>query len=616
VFQLVSVLDVHTNKEGFEVVMRKQLDSIYGHQSSRRGRFSSLAPLGVLASVVLALIAGTAFVLPYLRSQAAESGSVSYYVSPSGNDSNPGTQSQPFATISKAASVATPGTTVHVASGTYTQAVVTNTSGTATARIVYVSDTKWGAKLNVSMVALGYGIWDNTANYIDIQGFDMTGGASDYLGIRNEGSYVRIIGNRVHDFATAGCNGGNGGAGIDNANYTASDDDVIGNVVFNIGPSSTCIGVQGIYHSNLRGHILNNIVSNNSGWGIHCWHGCTAVTVSNNLSFNNRTGGMVFGDGDTGAGIFENSIISNNIAVNNASSNAGDYGISEYEYSGQHTIGAHNQFLNNLVYGNGSNVIRLLEGNIASATVNADPQFVNYQADGSGDYHLKSTSPAIGAGTSTGAPSTDFVGNTIPQGNGYDIGAYQYVLAATVTPTSTPIPLPTATPMPTLLPTNTPTPTLTPTPTAILNLIQNGSFENTGSNWLAPWRFQSSGRATIKQVNRTKVDGAYSTKVSITKSRSADSAVQLYQGNLPLTRGTTYTIVFWAKASASRSIRLAVDHGASPWSSYFSRSVNITQSWQQYTLTFTAPQTDSNGMLIFNLANATGYVWIDNVSLR
>src|SRR5690242_17632952 len=70
------------------------------------------------------------------------------YVSPSGSDRNPGTQISPFATLEKADSVATPGTTIHVAPGTYIMnGIYTRHSGTATARITFVSDTKWGAKL-------------------------------------------------------------------------------------------------------------------------------------------------------------------------------------------------------------------------------------------------------------------------------------------------------------------------------------------------------------------------------------------------------------------------------------------------------------------------------------
>ena len=44
-----------------------------------------------------------------------------------------------------------------------------------------------------------------------------------------------------------------------------------------------------------------------------------------------------------------------------------------------------------------------------------------------GDYHLKSNSPAIDEGTSTGAPADDIDGDARPQGAGYDMGSDEYV---------------------------------------------------------------------------------------------------------------------------------------------------------------------------------------------
>ncbi len=43
------------------------------------------------------------------------------------------------------------------------------------------------------------------------------------------------------------------------------------------------------------------------------------------------------------------------------------------------------------------------------------------------DFHLTSTSPCIDAGTDTGAPVIDYDGNLRPQGNGFDIGAFEYL---------------------------------------------------------------------------------------------------------------------------------------------------------------------------------------------
>jgi len=42
------------------------------------------------------------------------------------------------------------------------------------------------------------------------------------------------------------------------------------------------------------------------------------------------------------------------------------------------------------------------------------------------DYHLRPDSPAIDAGTSEGAPTTDFEGHGRPCGLGVDIGAYEF----------------------------------------------------------------------------------------------------------------------------------------------------------------------------------------------
>ena len=69
------------------------------------------------------------------------------FVAPNGSDANPGTQSEPFRTIARAAQVVTSGTTVYVAPGQYTGGFRTNVSGTAEARIIFVSSERWGAKI-------------------------------------------------------------------------------------------------------------------------------------------------------------------------------------------------------------------------------------------------------------------------------------------------------------------------------------------------------------------------------------------------------------------------------------------------------------------------------------
>ncbi len=61
----------------------------------------------------------------------------------------------------------------------------------------------------------------------------------------------------------------------------------------------------------------------------------------------------------------------------------------------------------------------------------ASTYFVN-PSGGTGDYHLKNTSPAIDAGSNAGVPNIDKDGITRPQGSGFDIGCYEYTSAASV----------------------------------------------------------------------------------------------------------------------------------------------------------------------------------------
>ena len=361
--------------------------------------------------------------------QQHAAGGTNLYVATSGSDSNNGSQSSPFATITKADSMATPGTIIHVASGTYSWPGITvSHSGTAAAPITYISDVKFGAKFIPSSVGSSTGnfAWILNGSYIRIVGFEIDGhltGSGGGIGIK-KGPFDQVIGNKIHDFQDSGL-------------YTyfadgAHDVDVIGNIVYNIGPTGANSLIHGIYTTITGGHISNNIVYGVAGYGIHCWHACTGEIITNNLAFNNRTGGIIVGAGDNPGGVvMDNMVVNNNIAYNNAG-----HGIREYENSGTSTIGSHNQFMNNITYGNPTNM-HLIEGNTDQGTIVADPQSVNYQANGSGDYHLKAGSPAIDAGIATGAPATDIDGNPRPQGKGFDIGPYEYVQGATTFPTLT-----------------------------------------------------------------------------------------------------------------------------------------------------------------------------------
>jgi Right handed beta helix region len=318
-----------------------------------------------------------------------------------------------------------PGSIVHVAPGTYA-GVTTSVSGTSSARIRFISDVKWGAKVRSAGIAQ---VWQNGGSYVDIMGFDISGDGR--LGILNEGSFVRIIGNLVHDIPAAGNGaGGRGGAGIDNDSFTAGDNEVIGNVVHDIGnPAVPGSEIQGIYHSNPRGHIVNNIVYRVQAWGIHLWHAADEVVIANNLVFQNGEGGILVGAGDAPGGITDNhTVVVNNMVV--ANHDSWGSGIAIYEFG---ATGTANRYLDNLIWNNSQGIV-LQNGLIAAGTINADPLFVNYQPDGSGDYHLQPGSRAIHAGAMTDCPALDFDGAPRPFGSAPDIGVYEFGAAPAAWP--------------------------------------------------------------------------------------------------------------------------------------------------------------------------------------
>lgn len=367
-----------------------------------------------------------------LSLSTASAHAATYYVATGGSDSNPGTEAAPFKTIQKGADVARAGDTVMVLPGTYNEAVKQKNDGTASGRIRLVSQTKWGAKV---IGRSSHFVFTSLGDYVDIEGFDVTGDNSAYVGIAVHGSYSRILYNHVHNIRAPNCTS-NGGAGIMTPNYASVNKDMIGNVVHDIGtahlsPSTPyCNFIHGIYHGTRGGKVQNNIVYNTSGAGIHLWHAPTGAIVSHNLSFSNRSVGIVFGCGDKPHIQCDNIMIANNIVMNNKSP---AFAIREM---GNNTG---SRVFNNIVYGNANNTIQMKTGTESGNVIGVNPRLVNFQPSGGGDYHPAAGSPAIDAASSVGAVPNDIDLGARPVGAAADIGPYE----VGSTPGTVPLPPPT-----------------------------------------------------------------------------------------------------------------------------------------------------------------------------
>ncbi len=233
-----------------------------------------------LRNLLLAVVFFSAISLVSQQALKATTTTNQYWISPSGSDSNDGSQAHPWATLLKASSslaLGSGGTIVHVESGTYTIAkgFTTAAHGTATQRITYISDTAWGAKISCTMQ--GSNCWVQVGDYVDVIGFDLTGtGASIGLVIGafpsstlGYAQFNHVTGNRFHDIGLT-C-AVNGTAALEEA-YATHDLLFQGNVINNTGQKGGCpnggTSAHGLYLAGYHNSVFDNLISNAAGAGI------------------------------------------------------------------------------------------------------------------------------------------------------------------------------------------------------------------------------------------------------------------------------------------------------------------------------------------------------------
>lgn len=183
---------------------------------------------------------------------------------------------------------------------------------------------------------------------------------------------------------------------------------------------------------------IQNNSSSSSGGGLYIWSNSASVVtnciISNNASTSSGGGGGVFlGD------LCGNVLLYNCTIVNNTSSTVGQ-NIHLYV----NTNPARPSFINCIIWNPANSITYNTQtpkpsdfincaiqnptagSTTSSITLNAlndDPAGPNFVATNGSDWSIKFISPGRDAGTSIGAPATDFLGNT--RVGPYDIGAYE-----------------------------------------------------------------------------------------------------------------------------------------------------------------------------------------------
>ncbi len=402
---------------------------------------------------------------------------VTYYIDqnhPNASDNNPGTEDLPWLSIQKAADTVWAGDTVIVKSGMYPERInfSNGTRGAPGQVITFTADPP----RSVTM----WGFYTKFAHYLRIEGFNITTdpsltGWTDANGVFIASDHVEVIDNYFYNLDSAGISGESVGAVVRNnriyhcqAGLTISGSDwlVEGNEVerlYQYGNGdcdySRFFGDNHlIRHNYFHGTLFNEIgdahvdcfqtFDNNGEYAHH-------ITIDGNICYDFHQGFM----GE--AAYYHN--MSDITFSNNIFAHGGAWGLCVYQI--QNVIVVHNVFAdiayhgagfndgatgfvwNNIFYNAGSNywasgggavegsnnLLFSTEGNIdpgdfPNDLVNIDPLLVDPDGD---NYHLFAESPAIDAGMDVGI-TTDLDGNSRPQGDAPDIGAYEFTPAVSL----------------------------------------------------------------------------------------------------------------------------------------------------------------------------------------
>ena len=400
----------------------------------------------------------------------ALSQATTYYVAPSGSDTNNGTKSQPWKTFGRANQLVSPGDTVIVRAGTYTGDLTLNRGGAAGRYVTYTSETIGGANIR----GTGYSAVHVTANYIRIIGFDIV--AKGAHGIDAESvHHVVFSKNIAHD-----C----GGSGIsaNKTDYVTID----GNTTYRNSATNIyqCSGIS-IYqaraisddkpgfhnivranvsydniakfpgeHTDGNGIIIddfhngqgngphdnypyatlveNNICYRNGSKGIQVYVSDNVTVRNNTVYWNNRDNqntGTWRGELNNQEG--RSNVWSNNIAVANLTFNTNNTAIlcgGSNGYDDSSTV-----FIGNLTYsGTPGEASVKLQGTRAKIQVSGgnllgqNPRFLRIPR-ARDDFQLQRGSPAIDHGTdrATYFAPYDILGKRRPIGRKVDIGAFE-----------------------------------------------------------------------------------------------------------------------------------------------------------------------------------------------
>jgi hypothetical protein len=359
-----------------------------------------------------------------------------FYVAPDGDDSNPGTYTSPFRTVSKGVGQLAPGKTVYIRSGTYEESL-DNMVPAGESWELPVTVAAFPGETVILKPAGGYGVFRPTGgskHHIILQGLTLDGSEINYDVVKMDHSGSPLTG--THHVRLQNCEIRNSpGQGI-LINAEAAYNEFVGCVIHDNGKTWL---QHGIYVSGAHNLIDGCTFYRNSGWGVHVFNeGATRDSAHDNIVRNN----LVYQNGlateeCVGIGLYAgaDNIAYNNLVYGNERGIAVDYGalrtkVYNNTITANSSIGlqvgsdaSETVIRNNIVFGNWVTYRDIGTNTLQDHNLWLDPEFVDAAKN---DYRLVSTSPAIDKGLTLEEFSEDRAGFPRPLGSAWDLGAFEF----------------------------------------------------------------------------------------------------------------------------------------------------------------------------------------------
>jgi parallel beta-helix repeat protein len=244
-------------------------------------------------------------------------------------------------------------------------------------------------------------------------------------GISNSAQFTLVSGNVIANFRGDGIRGLGDDAvyeyNIIKNSFDVDDNHDDGFQSWSVGPGGVGTGV--VKNIVLRGNTIINFEDPNQPYkgsmqGVGLFDGMFENwLVENNLIITDHWHGISF------YGAIDCKIINNTVVDNNLTPSPDPWIMVNNHKNGTPSSGV--VVRNNIATDYSLTGGVTADHNVEITMNQAANYFVN-PSGGTGNYHLKSTSPAIDAGSSLLAPSIDKDGISRPQGAGFDLGCYEY----------------------------------------------------------------------------------------------------------------------------------------------------------------------------------------------